>query len=111
MNDHVFIAKIKWLTEEQGGRKQGIPMKNEKYCPLVAVDGKREFLGGAFGLLCYSYEKIGENTTLAQIRFLNTEAAPDVLYIGANIDLYEGNKLVARGSVLAPSDFTFDLSN
>lgn len=27
------------------GRIQGIPMNNEKYCPIVAVDGKQVFLG------------------------------------------------------------------
>lgn len=107
MNDKVFIAKIHWLSFEQGGRKHGVPLHNDKYCPTVAVDGKHIFNGSEYGLLCYSYEKIDKNISLAQIRFLNTDAAPDILYIGAKIELYEGNKKVADGEVLANSNFKF----
>ena len=65
------------------------------------------FSGSSYGLLCYSYEKIDDNTSMAQIRFLNTKDAPDVLYIGAKIELYEGNKKVANGEVISNSGFRF----
>lgn len=34
MNEKVFVAKISWLTADQGGRKQGVPLYNDKYCPI-----------------------------------------------------------------------------
>lgn len=108
MNNDVFIAKIYWLTLNQGGRIQGIPMNNEKYCPIVAVDGKQVFSGSSYGLLCYSYKKIGDNMSLAQIRFLNTKDAPDVLYVGAKLELFEGGKKVANGEVISNSNFRFN---
>lgn len=108
MNNNVFIARIYWLTSNQGGRIQGIPMNNEKYCPIVAVDGKQVFSGSSYGLLCYSYEEIGDNISLAQIRFLNTKDAPDVLYVGAKLELYEGSKKVANGEVISNSNFRFN---
>ena len=108
MNNNVFIAKIHWLHPEQGGRKQGIPMYNKKYCPIVAIDGKREFFDSSFGMLCYSFKKINDSTSFAQIRFLNTQAAPDVLYVGAKIELYEGEKKVAAGEVIKNSNFIFN---
>lgn len=108
MNDKVFIAKIYWIPSNQGGRKQGIPLHNEKYCPIVAVDGKKVFSGSLYGLLCYSFNKINDDISLAHIRFLNTKDAPDVLYVGAKIELYEGLKKVANGEVINISNFAFN---
>lgn len=108
MNNNVFIAKIFWLKPEFGGRQSGIPLNNKKYCPIVAVDGQRHFCGSDFGLLCYSYEKLADYVSLAMVRFLNTEAAPDVLRIGAKLELYEGARKVADGEIIEKSDFVFD---
>ena len=107
MNDKVYIAKIYWLSPDQGGRKQGIPMNNEKYAPWVSVDGKQVFSGSTFSLLCYSYEKLSDDISLAQIRFLVTDHAPDILYVGAKIELFEGCKKVAYGEIIENSNFKF----
>lgn len=107
MNEKVFIAKIYWLRPNQGGRKQGVPLHMKKYCPIVSVDGKKLFSGSTYGLLCYSFEQLSEYVSLSQIRFLNTDAAPDVLHIGAKLELYEGTKKVADGEVIKNSNFTF----
>lgn len=107
MNEKVFIAKIYWLRPNQGCRKQGVPLHMKKYCPIVSVDGKKFFSGSTYGLLCYSFEQLSEYVSLSQIRFLNTDVAPDVLHIGANLELYEGTKKVADGEVIKNSNFTF----
>lgn len=107
MNEKVFVAKIYWLKPDQGGRKQGVPLHIKKYCPIVSVDGEKIFSGSTYGLLCYSFEELSEYVTLSQIRFLNTTAAPDVLYVGAKLELYEGAKKVAEGVVVKNSDFKF----
>lgn len=108
MNDKVFVAKISWLTADQCGRKQGVPLYNDKYCPIVSVDGEKVFNGSTYGLLSYSFKRLADYEALAQIRFLNTEAAPDVLYVGAKLELYEGTKKVAEGEVIETSDFKFN---
>ena len=108
MNDKVFVAKISWLTADQCGRKQGVPLYNDKYCPIVSVDGEKVFSGSTYGLLSYSFKRLADYETLAQIRFLNTEAAPYVLYVGAKLELYEGTKKVAEGEVIEASDFKFN---
>ncbi len=44
---------------------------------------------------------------MAYVRYLNTKNAPDNLYIGSKINLYEGNKLVATGEIIQESDYEF----
>ena len=63
MNNKVFIANIHWLKPAEGGRKSPIPMNNEKYAPIVSVDGQQTFLGSSFGLLCNSFEVVGDFNT------------------------------------------------
>ena len=106
MNEKVFI-KIYWLRPDQGGRKQGIQLHMKKYGPIVSVDGKKVFSGSSFSLLCYSFEQLSEYVSLSLIRFLNTDAAPDVLHVGSKLELYEGAKKVADGEVLRSSNFKF----
>ena len=100
MNHNVYVAYIDWLKPSEGGRQLPIPMNNKKYCPIVAVDGIKEYLGSSYGLLCNSFKKIEEFRTLAYVKYLNTENAPDNLYVGAKINLYEGRKLVATGKII-----------
>ena len=75
---------------------------------IVSVDGKKVFNGSSYSLLWYSFKLVADYETLAQIRFLNTEAAPDVLCVGAKLKLYEGAKKVAEGEVIETSDFKFN---
>lgn len=107
MNNKVFIANLTWLKPSKGGRKLPIPMNTDKYCPLVSVDKQKITLGSAWGLVCYSFEIIGEYNTLTYVRYLNTEDAPDNLCIGSKIDLFEGNNLVAIGKIVEETDFRF----
>ncbi len=107
MNNRVFIANITWLKPSEGGRKSPIPIHTDKYCPLVSVDGQNIFSGSAWGLVCYSFKLIGEYNTLAYVRYLNTEDAPDNLYLGSKIDLFEANNLVAIGKIIEETDFRF----
>ena len=38
MNNKIFIAKITWLSKEQGGRKGVIPIGSKTYAPQIAID-------------------------------------------------------------------------
>ena len=95
-----FEASLTWISPEDGGRKNGIPMKNKKYVPHVGINGQRAFDdGGGWSIICYNYEKTGKNTTSAYLRFLLNEIAPPILFKGTEFELYEGPKLVARGII------------
>lgn len=83
------------------------PINYDRYCPLVSVDGQQDTDQNAFGLICYSFKYIKEFNTMAYVRYLNTKNAPDNLYIGSKINLYEGNKLVATGEIIQESDYEF----
>lgn len=100
MKRKVYVADLNWLKPSEGGRQLPIPMHNNKYCPIVAVDGIKDYLGSSFSLICDSFQKIEELRTLAYVTYLNEERSPKNLYVGAKIDLYEGKKLVATGEII-----------
>ena len=61
MNNKTFVAKITWLSKEQGGRKGKIPIGLKKYAPLIAIDGNKIFNGSAWSVICFPFELIEEN--------------------------------------------------
>ena len=95
----VYEATLVWASPENGGRKGPIPMKNNKYAPLIGIKDQMTFNGCAWSMICYNYEETSEFTTRAYLRFLNYERAPDILKKGTVFELYEGNKKVASGIV------------
>ena len=95
----VYEATLVWAAPENGGRKGPIPMENNKYAPLIGIEGQMTFNGCVWSIICYNYEETSEFTTRAYLRFLNYERAPDILKKGTVFELYEGNKKVASGIV------------
>lgn len=110
MENGVFIADIHWLRPDEGGRQTPVPMKQKRYGPLVAVDGQRIVGGSAWSLLCYSFEKKSDFETLAYIRYLNDLSHPDNLRVGSAIELFEGARKVAYGSIVGRSEFDFSMN-
>ena len=102
MNNQTFKAIINWLPN---GRKSGVPFKNKKYAPIIEINGEKIFDGSAWSVICYAYEYIDENKTFAYIKFLNADAAPDILSVGIKFNLYEGANKVAFGEITEKSDF------
>lgn len=48
MNRQTFKAIVRWIPN---ARKSGIPFKNNKYAPLIEIDGKKEFEGNAWSVI------------------------------------------------------------
>lgn len=93
-----MVARIQWLTEEQGGRKT-IPW-GDKYGPIVMIKGsKSDIREAVWSLLVSNKELLSEHETIAEIQYL-FENAPDNLHKGVKFELYEASKLVANGIVL-----------
>ncbi|MBQ9144922.1 MAG: hypothetical protein IJX70_00430 [Clostridia bacterium] len=91
-----YIAEIKWLKPEEGGRETEAPFNSDKYGPQIRFDG----LKGSWSLIVCNYQKLGAFRTLAKVHYLNKIDAPNNLKIGLEFDLYEGVKKVAHGEII-----------
>lgn len=94
-----FEAKIWWLSETLGGRKE-IPF-GDKYAPIIKITKPLPLFESDdfWSVFVFNKEKRCENETLAYIEYLS-DVAPDNLSAGVEFMLYEGKKIVASGIVL-----------
>lgn len=92
-----FEAKICWLSETQGGRKE-IPL-GDKYAPIIKLTKTQHKLNDFWSVFVFNKKKISINETLSNIEYLS-DNAPDNLSAGVEFVLYEGSKMVANGIVL-----------
>ncbi len=92
-----FEAKIYWLSETQGGRKD-IPF-GDKYAPIIKLTKTRHESNDFWSVFVFNKKKISRNETLSNIEYLSGDA-PDNLSVGVEFVLYEGPKMVANGIVL-----------
>ena len=109
MNKKVFDVVIEWFSKYKGGRTSSIPFEKMRYAPHIGINGERVINGCGWSILCYVYEFLDPLKTKAYIRFLNTDDAPDILTVGMNFELFEGNKKVAIGTIVDNSNFQFIL--
>jgi hypothetical protein len=94
--DPDFIAKVSYLTTEEGGRK-GFAASG--YRPHVKFDGRKELTSGE--QLFTDREKVfpGE-TAMAEIRILAKEIFKNYLYTGQHFSFSEGARLIGRGQII-----------
>lgn len=102
---HYVKTKIRWLTKEEGGRRNIIPI-GIQYCPIIIfedleppinADG-REVLWSAE---IYNIEINEKNESYANLSYLFDNAPKQFLQIGNRFNLYEGLRLVAKGVITA----------
>ena len=112
MNKKVFDVVLEWIPRKQGGRTEPIPTEEMRYAPHIGINGERVINGCGWSILCYVYDYLDFEPlkTKVYIRFLNIDSAPDILAIGMNIELYEGVKKVAIGTIVDNSNFGFILN-
>lgn len=91
-----YIAQIKWIKPEDGGRINSIPFNTDKYGPQIKFKGSQ----GNWSLIVNNFKKVDNSTTLAKVHYLNAEKCPNTLYIGMDFELYEGTKKVALGTIV-----------
>ena len=93
-----FSARIKWLSKEQGGR-QCLPSL-DKYGAVMKVKNPTTSIENIFwSLIVENQKQVDALETIAEVYYL-VEEAPDNLEKGIEFDLFEGNKLVAKGIIL-----------
>lgn len=92
-----FEAKICWLSETLGGRKE-IPF-SDKYAPIIKITKPLFEADEFWSVFVFNKKKLCKNETLSNIEYLS-DNAPDNLFEGVEFELFEGKKAVANGIVL-----------
>lgn len=92
-----FEAKISWLLETQGGRKE-IPC-GDKYAPIIKITNDQFESDDYWSVFVMNKALLNKNETLSDMQYLSG-LAPDNLASGTEFMLYEGKKLVAKGIIL-----------
>ncbi len=94
------LARITWLTPEEGGRHA--PPSGPRYSAPARFEGQTAGPEGAnWSLIVDLVSHPPESGDwIAEVRFLVEEAPRECLRFGACFELYEGKKLVARGTIL-----------
>jgi hypothetical protein len=91
-----FIAKVNYLTTEQGGRK-GYAASG--YRPHVKFDGKKELTSGE--QLFIDKDKVFPGETVkAEIRIISKEIFKNYLFVGQHFEVAEALHLVGHGEIL-----------
>jgi len=90
-----FIAKVTYLTTEQGGRKG---YASSGFRPHVKFDGKKELTSGE--QLFIDKDKVFPGDTVtAEIRIISTEPFKNYLFTGQHFEVAEGSHLVGHGEI------------
>lgn len=104
------LARITWLTPEEGGRRQ--PPPGPRYSAPARFEGQAAGSEGANWSLVVDLQSRPSGATdwIAEVRYLVDEAPHELLRLGACFELYEGKKCVARGVIISPVLETVNLS-
>jgi anti-sigma28 factor (negative regulator of flagellin synthesis) len=91
-----FLARVSYLTTEQGGRKGHA---TSGYRPQVKFDGRKELT--SCEQLFIDKDKVfpGESVT-AEIRILGTDFFKNYLFVGQHFEIAEASHLVGHGEIL-----------
>ena len=100
----IVKAKIRWMPEDEGGRKVITPVEI-RYNPLI------KFLGikprphddpiVSWSADIYNLEIFDDRTSIASLSYLVDQAPFEFLEIGNSFKLYEGSRLVAYGAIIS----------
>jgi translation elongation factor EF-Tu-like GTPase len=91
-----FIAKVTYLTSEEGGRK-GYAVSG--YRPHVKFEGRKDLTSGE--QLFIDKDKVfpGETVTV-EVRILGKAFFKNYLFVGQHFEVAEGPRVVGHGEVL-----------
>lgn len=87
-------AYVSWIPFEKGGRERRMP-DNTRYCPIIVFPGKE--MNGVWSAEILTSSVNDDDKPIIDISFLFPDAPFELLKPGAEFELYEGNKLVAKG--------------
>ena len=93
----VMICTISWLSPEEGGRN--VPMaENIRYCPIIKLSNMTDH-SKSWSADIYVQSQIEKYKSIATLCFLFEAAPCELLQVGIDFELFEGRRLVARGTI------------
>ncbi|MES1221408.1 MAG: hypothetical protein ABUT20_38260 [Bacteroidota bacterium] len=95
-SDPDFIAKVTYLTTEEGGR---IGYAASGYRPHVKFDG-REYLTSGEQLFVDKEKVFPGDTVRAEIRILSVDFFKNYLFVGQHFEVAEASHLVGHGEII-----------
>jgi len=95
-------ARIKWLSTEEGGRKAPMAV-GIKYCPIIEFPNTPSVCG-SWSAEINILSQLSKLESHANVSYLSEKAPFELLQKGADFELYEGKRLVAKGIVLSEFD-------
>jgi translation elongation factor EF-Tu-like GTPase len=95
-----FIARLKYLTSEEGGRNQPA---HSGYRPHIKFEGKKELTSGSQTFIGTDHVNPGESVD-AEITILSTSIFENYLYAGLKFHFAEGPRIIGTGEILQVLD-------
>jgi hypothetical protein len=94
-------AKFKWMRMDKNGIV--VPLQKSKYSTVAKFDGDIEnWEKEAWSIVLKNIKALDkENTMIADIQFLASDAPESLLHDGSCFELYEGYHCVAKGVILS----------
>src|SRR5262245_14205439 len=100
MKTKLVKSRIYWLSKEAGGR-EGPPPGPRYLAPARFEDEKEKWPNEAWTLVIEFIDPPDESLCMiADVRLLNPEGPVRLLHPGSVFELYEGDRVVAKGEVL-----------
>jgi len=97
--DRKVIARISWLSAEEGGRRH--PPKGPSYSTVARFENDDgNWPNEAWSIVAEFEQPVDSSSVIAEIRFLAPKGPSHLLDPGRKFELFEGRSLVARGEVL-----------
>ena len=91
-----FVARIKWITFENGGRSTVIP-QGVRYCPIIKISDDKVAGDWSIDFISPDFNE----TDIIEFRFLSNYAPEELLKCGKIYGLFEGSKKVAVIKILS----------
>lgn len=91
-----FVAKVTYLTTEQGGRKGNA---KSGYRPHLKFSGRKELTSGE-QLFVDKDEVFPGETVVAEIRILGVDFFKNYLFVGQSFEVAEASHLVGHGEII-----------
>lgn len=90
-----FVAKIKWISFEKGGRRL-LPKQGTRYCPLIRIKDSNKNFDWSIDFVCPDFMTTNEIT----FKFLVDNGPEYLTRIGEQYELYEGKRKVAKITII-----------
>lgn len=89
--EEYFEALIKWISAEEGGRKE-LPRQGTRYCPIIRLTEEKNNVDWSIDFVCPDFSESSE----IEFEFLADRAPRWLVKTGIQYGLYEGRKKVAE---------------